>query len=650
MSIASATIYKEAFLDGLRPDKQMSVTEYADEFRILSGVGAAEAGPYRSDRTPYLKEIMDCLSPSHPCQKVVFQKGSQIGGSEAGFNFIGFIIDRAPGPTMMVQPSVGLAERVSKQRIQPMIEACPTLKDKISRSKGNTILSKEFPGGVLIMTGANSAAGLRSMPVKYLMLDEVDAYPRDVDGEGSAVDLAEKRTATFSRKKIFAVSSPTIKGESEIEAQYLSSDRRRFLVPCPHCGERQWLKWAQVKWAKLADGAPDLKSVRYECEHCEKEIEEHNKSTMLAAGEWVAENPSSPIPGFHLSALYSPLGWESWRSLVDAFYKAQGKPKKLQVFINTALGETYEIKTGDAPDWKKLYNRRELYKPGTVPYRACLLTASVDVQKDRLECKVVGWNRAESWVVDLIVLPGDTSKPITEAPWTDLDRVLDMKFQHVSGRDLTIERAAIDTGYNTNRVYEYVRARGQRNLIAIKGKDSLPMPISIPKGVDVKATANHGKKIRRGVRLWQVGTNLLKAEIYGRLRREMPTDKEIDAVGFPIDFVHFPQLDEEYFKQLTAEQQQLVTNRDGHDERRWVKTYHANEALDLMVYNVAVYYQLGAHRWKKEQWKEREAMLGITGRKPAADSEKPVDAPPPAPPATVVQPKKPKTRRDSGYW
>lgn len=255
-------VFATAFKDGIRPDEAMGVAEWADRYRVLSAVASSEPGRWRTDRTPYLREILDCLSPQSDVQSVVFMKGAQIGGSEAGYNWIGYIIHKAPGPTMIVQPSIDLAETTSKQRLAPMIELIPELKERIgearSRDSGNTLLQKEFPGGMLKLAGANSAASLRSLPIKYLMLDETDAYDADVEGEGSPIDLAKKRTATFARKKILEISTPTLEGSSNIEASYLESDQRRFEVPCPHCNHYQVLRWSGMKWEKDQGAADPL--------------------------------------------------------------------------------------------------------------------------------------------------------------------------------------------------------------------------------------------------------------------------------------------------------------------------------------------------------------------------------------------------------
>ena len=249
---------------GLKPDPLLTVSEWADRYRMLSSRAAAEPGRYRTKRTPYMKEIMDALSPGHPAQRIVFMKAAQVGATEAGNCFLGFIIHQAPGPALAVQPTVELAKRNSRQRIDPLIEESPALRDKVkparSRDAGNTMLSKEFAGGILIMTGANSAVGLRSTPARYIFLDEVDAYPASADEEGDPVSLAEARSLTFAhRRKVFLASTPTIRGLSRIEREYEASDQRRYFVACPHCGS---VAVAEVRAAALGEGQAGDRGLR----------------------------------------------------------------------------------------------------------------------------------------------------------------------------------------------------------------------------------------------------------------------------------------------------------------------------------------------------------------------------------------------------
>ncbi len=294
---------------------------------MLAARASAEPGRYRIARTPYMRAIMDALSPADPCARIVFMKAAQVGATEGANNFIGFVIHQAPGPMLAVQPTVELAKRNSRQRIDPLIEESAALRGLVrparSRDSGNTMLSKEFAGGILIMTGANSAVGLRSIPARYILLDEVDAYPASADEEGDPVTLAEARSLTFAhRRKVLLISTPTVKGFSRIEREYEASDHASvFRALCPHCGHAQVLVFERLKWDK---GKPE--TAAYHCASCETPIAEHHKTAMLAAGVWratgTAADPSTI--GFHLSALYSPVGWLSWEAIARAWVAAAG--------------------------------------------------------------------------------------------------------------------------------------------------------------------------------------------------------------------------------------------------------------------------------------------------------------------------------------
>lgn len=597
--------YWVGFFKGLKPEPVLQLDEWADNYRYLSQRSSAEAGKWRTNRTPYLREIMRELSTDSPTKEIVFMKGAQIGGSECGLNWLGYIIDHAPGPTMAVQPTVELAKRFSKQRIDSLIEESPRLREKVKPTKdkeaGNNMLTKNFAGGILLITGANSAVGLRSMPARFIFLDEVDAYPQNVDDEGNPISLAKARSRTYKNKrKLFQVSTPTIQGRSNIENAYDKSDRRKYYVPCPHCQFKQPLTWKQMRWEN-----DDPTTTKYICVNCEKEIEERHKTRMLALGEWVAENPEpSKVAGFHLSSLYSPLGWYSWSDAVEDFIKAKGKPDELRTFVNTVLGETW-IEKGDAPDWRRLYERRENYKTNTIAQRAALLTAGVDVQKDRLEMQIVAWAKGkESWVIDYRVFPGDTADLSPSGPWENIKKVLQETWEREDKAQFAIRLCAIDSGYNTQNVYDFVRKFPANRVIATKGQDSLQMLIGSPNAVDVWA---NGKRIRRGLKVWSIGASMAKSELYGLLRLDKPTDDELKVAGYPPGFVHFPEFGEEYFKQLTAEQLQRKVIK-GFTKFEWVKVYERNEALDTFILCRAAAAVVGIDRFTDNHWQEMQGI------------------------------------------
>jgi len=600
-----------AWRNGMRPDPDLTVSEWADQHRWLSSRGAAEPGRYRTARAPYLREIMDALSPRHPAQRVTFMKAAQVGATEAGNNWIGFVIHHAPGPMLAVLPTVELAKRTSRGRLDPLIAESPALRERVnparSRDAGNSMLSKEFPGGILVLTGANSATGLRSMPARYIFLDEVDAYPASADEEGDPVTLAEARTTTFShRRKVFMVSTPTIRGLSRIEREFEASDQRRYFVPCPHCGVMQWLQFERLRWDK---GRPD--TAAYTCEGCEKPIAEHHKTQMLERGEWRATATSvDPCSiGFHLSALYSPLGWKSWAQIAREWLGAQGSEEMLRAARNTLLGETW-VESGDAPEWQRLAERREAHGAAQIPVGGLFLTAGVDVQKDRIEVDVWAWGRDRtSWLVDHIVIAGGPDDP---ACWDKLTALLGQTWACANGAVMVIGKLAIDTGYEAAAVYAWARKQGFDQVAPIKGLEGFnrATPVSGPTFVD--ATIG-GKRLRRGARLWSVATATFKTETYRFLRLERPSDEDralgvLDAPGT----VHLPDwIDTEWLKQLVAEQLVTVRNKRGYSHPEWQKMRERNEALDCRVYARAAAWIMGADRWDEATWRRLEALAGV---------------------------------------
>ena len=605
---------------GLTPDPDLTVSQWADQHRMLASRASAEPGRYRTGRTPYMREIMDRLSPNDPTQRIVFMKAAQVGATEAGNNWIGFAIHQAPGPMLAVQPTVDLAKRNSRQRIDPLIEESPELRDRVkparSRDAGNTMLSKEFAGGILIMTGANSAVGLRSTPARYIFLDEVDAYPASADDEGDPVSLAEARSLTFAhRRKIFLVSTPTIKGMSRIEREFEASDQRRFFVPCPHCKQMQWLKFERLRWEK---GRPE--TAKYYCEGCEGAIEEHHKPEIFEAGEWRALAISSDpnTVGYHLSALYSPIGWLSWERIARAWLAAQGSDEAIKAFRNTVLGETW-MESGEAPDWQRLQGLKEDWRAGTVPAGGLFLTAGADVQKDRIEVDVWAWGKGlQSWLIDHILIEGG---PGQQACWQKLSDLLGRTWLHESGTTMTIARLAIDTGYETAAVYGWARQVGFGQVAPVKGLEGFnrASPVTGPTFVDATIA---GKRLRRGARLWSVATSTFKAETYRFLRLDPPESASpVDGERFPPGFLHLPGwVDAEWLKQLTAEQLVTVKNKRGFAKLEWQKLRERNEALDCRVYARAAAWILGADRWSEARWEELASQFEV------ADANRPANA------------------------
>ena len=610
-----ANPWRAGFLDGLRPEEPLTVSEWSDRYRKLSSKASAEPGPWRTSRTPYLREPMDCLSSSSPIQRVVMMFAAQTGKTEAGSNWLGYVIDHAPGPMLCVQPTVEMAKRLSKQRLESMITDTPCLAAKIapsrSRDSGNTMFSKEFSGGIMLLTGANSATGLRSAPCRYLFADEVDAFPSDVDGEGDPVALAERRTTTFARRKILLTSTPTVKDFSRIEAEYLRSDQRRFYVPCPSCGGMQWLQWPRLKWDAKRPG-----DVRYQCEHCGERFEENHKPAMLATGEWRATAPSDGrTAGFQLSGLYSPLGWCSWEQLVDDFLRAKSDAPALKAFVNTRLAETWEEDYAAAVSADGLMTKRLAYESGICPDGVVLLTCGVDVQDNRLAVSVWGWGEGETgWLIWHQELMGD---PTQVEVWSQLDQVLVTEWTTAAGNALKVSQVAVDSGgHCTHEVYRYVRDRVRQNVVAIKGSSRRNSP-AVGKGSKVDVSWQ-GRVLKRGVTLYQLGTDTIKTTLFGRLRHN-----EAGGVGT----LHFGMAaDEEYFRQLTSERQALRYHR-GFPIREWVKKAgDRNEALDCVVYAYAAMLLFSRRMNKATMWQQLADQLENGKKAPLRSKRQPASA------------------------
>jgi phage terminase large subunit GpA-like protein len=589
------------FCEAFAPKPVVSLSDWADANRVLSGKAAAEPGPWRTDRTPYLREPMDALSVESSVKEVVLWFATQLGKSECCNNWIGYIIDQNPGPMMLAQPTLDLAKRYSKQRIATLIDSTAVLRQKVqpsrSRDSGNTLLEKEFDGGILVITGANSAAGLRSMPARDLLFDEIDAYPMSIDDEGDPISIAEKRQDTYSgTRKRLKTSTCTIKDESRIEQCYKASDRRRYQVPCPHCNHLQVLQWANLKWTE-----DNPSSVRYACEGCGALIDETYKPQMLAAGVWIPQSPQARTRGYWLSSLYSPLGWLSWEAIVREFLDAKvastlGDQSLLQVWTNTRLAETWELQ-GHRVAEHDVQKRADPYGLRTIPRGVLLLTASVDVQGDRLELQIHGWGRAEEcWIIDYQKLMGDPAEPMV---WQQLDEILQTPLRNSFGLDVRIAAAAIDHGgHHSVQVETFTRARAGRHVIAVKGQSIAGKPV-IGKPSD-RDTDWKGKKVRRGARVWPVGSDTAKFVLYQRLALTQPGPGYVHTSS---------ELPDAWYAGLTAEQ--LVTRYvKGRPRSEWtLKKGQRNEPLDLWVYGYAAAAYLGMTRWKEADWDRRSEQI-----------------------------------------
>tara|TARA_R100000808_G_scaffold14865_1_gene34891 strand:- start:244 stop:2130 length:1887 start_codon:yes stop_codon:yes gene_type:complete len=578
--------WEEGFLKGLKPQEPLTVDEWSDKYRVLSSRGSSEPGKFRTDRTPYMREVMRCLSSEDPTQRVALMFAAQTGKSEVMNNWIGYCIDFSPGPMLICLPTLQMAQRLSKQRLEGMLQETPCLAEKIppprSRDSGNSQLAKIFPGGVLVITGANSAASLRSMPARYIGLDEISAYPGDVDGEGDPVALAEKRASTFTRRKILLTSTPTIKDTCRIEAEYEASDQRKYYVPCPVCGFQQVLMFEQLKF-----DSKKLDKVEYECISCKERFDEKAKTTMLRKGEWRITKPENKgkTAGFWLNGLNSPLGWLSWYEIADEFLRAKSDPSLLRAFTNSRLAETFSYEYQAKLNAEALMETREDYLPGTIPEPVVCLCLGVDVQgglgsaSQRLEVSCWGFSPDPSGLseqmhlIDHNIIAGD---PNQNEVWRALDVLLDADYEHPSGGKLKISACAVDSGgLATQSVYDYCMRRRGKGVIAIKGSSRSGGPI-IGKGSRVDI--NYSGKIRKksGI-VYLLNTEDIKDRIFSKIKGEGK--------------IHFhAETTEEYFKELTGEYRTQKTNSKGYPVSTYEKKPNqAVEKLDCCCYAYSAY-------------------------------------------------------------
>ncbi|WP_220150764.1 phage terminase large subunit family protein [Thalassospira xiamenensis] len=601
-TIASAlSLVVGAIASGLRPDRIVMPSDWARENLILAD-GPKAGFKWDPEVTPYAVGILDCLASTSSFTRVTVHKSSQVGLTEAMIAWIGSLIDCAPAKAMVVFPTIQGVQDFNREKLQPTLDQTVALKKKVSEAatrskKSSTALSKRFPGGSLTLTGANSSVDLRSKTIKYMVCDEIDDWPLDLDGQGDPMEMVDARQIAFHATgdyKKFEASTPTIKGVSRIDDAFNEGDQRYWHCPCPHCGEFQVLEF----------GGPEKKyglkfntewpyEAHYLCKFCGAQIEHYQKKEMVRAGKWVASNPEpGRHPSFHIDAISSLV--TTWDHIADKFCKAKDDPKKLKGFINLWLGQAWEER-GDAPEWSRLFARRESYAPRTIPPGGLVFTGGCDVQGDGIYYEVVAWGRdRQSWSIDQGFLTGNTADP-SDKVWSDLSDLYARRYPDAYGNFWPVDALAIDSGYNTNQVYMW--AAKHPSARAIKGVDGWQKAAisASPSKVDISW---QGQRLKYGAMLWQVGTWGLKSELYANLRKQGARDgQEYDPPGF----CHFGEFhDEAYFKQLTSEFLK-ETNVKG----RVVKVWHAsgpNHLHDCRIYNMAMASHLGVDRFTSEEW------------------------------------------------
>lgn len=567
----------------MEPPKDLTVSEWADAYRQLSSEASSEPGKWDTSRAPYQKRIMDCVSDGSVTD-VVVMSSAQIGKSEIILNILGYYVDYDPSPILLLQPTLQMAEAFSTDRLAPMVRDTKCLSDKIgdpkSKSSGNTVLHKTFPGGHVTLAGANSPASLASRPIRILLCDEVDRYPESAGTEGDPLMLAAKRTTTFWNKKKIYVSTPTIKNVSRIEREYETSSMEEWNIKCPSCGELQPYEWARI----------NFEDATMTCKNCGALHREYEWKSQ--DGEWIAKFPERKKIGFHVNELASP--WKRWEEIIEDFLYAKKSTETLKVWVNTALGESWE-EFGDGADDQLLFERREKYDC-EIPDEVLVLTAGVDVQDDRFEVEVVGWtDEDESFGIQYKVIFGDLHK--TDV-WNELDEFLKSEFSYADGKKIRISCVCIDSGgHFTQNVYKFTKPREIRRIFSIKGKGGEGIPFIS------KVSRNN----RENAALFTVGVDAGKETIISSLKLDVP------GAGY----CHFPYEHEkgytvDYFRGLTSESL-VIKMVNGVPKAKWTKKNGVrNEPLDCRNYAMAALKILNPNYAALRQRRDRSELNTIT--------------------------------------
>lgn len=570
------SVIKHTFASFKAPEN-LTVSQWADRYRRLSPENSAEAGSWKTSRTPYLKEIMNAFT-DNSIERIVVVASSQVGKTEAELNMLGYLIDQDPGPVMFVMPTVDNAEDFSKRRIDPMVRDTTPIRDKMRAARGTKSTTKKaFPGGMLTLTGSNSPASLASIPARYVFGDEIDRWSRDAGGEGDPWGLLEARTTTFYNRKMVQVSTPTVKGNSPIEAAYNLGTQEKWCVQCPDCGEYHFIDFSSIRFDYETIEAAGKKqyivsNAEYACPDCGCINSE--QTIRHQPMKWIADSPDAAKNGcrsFWINAFTSP--WMGWKTIVRRFLESKDDPEKLRVVTNTLFGQLWEERS-DVGDENELASRAENYD-AELPEGVLALTCGVDVQADRLEYEVVGYGfHEENWGIHKGIIMG---YPGEEETWTKLDGVLSKEWKYRNGKSAKISLTFVDSGYMTTTVYEMCRARVRQHVFPIKGMNTHDAPFTAP---PKKEKFTVGGKMAQVWR-YNIGSDAGKDHIYTGLKVQEPGPR----------YSHFPLdpdagYDTLYYMGLLSERMIWKDSR-----WKWEKIpgRERNEALDCRNYANAAF-------------------------------------------------------------
>lgn len=623
-----------ALAEALVPQRRMSISELAEARRVIAPEsGSRYPGDWKNDRVPHMVEVMDALGSNDPCEDVVVMSSAQVAKTETAINLFMHIVEQDPGPTIIVLPSHEEALKFVNTKLQPAIDATPSLRRRVLETvgraeRGSTASFKRFRGGFAQITYAGSSKGLQMLSARYTIGDEVSEWPEEAGSRGDPVGQLEARTLTFERdRKRLWTSTPGVLGQCRITRMYEASDRRRRYVPCPHCGAYQVLTFDRLRWD--SDQWPH--HGWFECLAHGCAIEHVDKPAMMQAGAWIptAGDDAPPqwfeaaelerwqeravpsrVKGFHIWQAYSLF--VTWNAIVAKYLASKDSPQDFKAFTQQYLGEAWEEK-GDAPDAEKLHLRRVAELDRAAPPHAgpVVFTGATDVQGNRLEWAVWGWSEGMTrWLVDWGVIEGD---PADAETWAAHDEVIARRYGPQGAMPVPVDLWGVDSGYLSQVVYHY--SRGRPNVMALDGRDGRTEPfLGTPKKVDIKFS---GQRVKGGAVLWPVGTYPLKSDLYAAIRRTISGPDE-DGTWRPGSMILPGDVPLGYCEQLTAEYLDTVEQRSGVVKSQWKKLRgRANEALDIAVYARALAYHLRLDVMTAEQWQGlRTERFGAT---PAPD-------------------------------
>jgi phage terminase large subunit GpA-like protein len=585
------------------------VSEWAEKNRFMTSKVSNITGQFSYENTPYAKEIADCFSKNNPIKEIVIMKGVQLGFTTAIFeNVIGYSIQHDPSPMMLVSGDLKLLKDFKTIKIDNLIDNS-NLRDKIiaetdnkhTRRTGDTAEMIDFLGGFLRIAGCHNANSLRSLPIKKLFLDELDAYPRTLTGEGSPIDLAVKRTESYSRtRKIGYISTPLLNNTSHIKEYFEKGDQRKFFVPCPFCNKKQELIFYSKDNGEYNDGKAvadkennsiktkpyglifnseeckngNYSSVVYRCKYCRNNMKDYHKKKILQKGEWIptAKAKKPYYRSYHLSTLYSLF--KTWEDCVADFLDAGTDPVKLQSFYNLTLGLPFEETVAGVELYKVRQLRDENRQNNIVPNESLFLVGACDIQDDRLEVEIKAFgDRWRSWGIDHRIIKGYTSDPLDNC-WNELFKIKDEIFYSENTNSGSLVRAIlIDSGdgEKTDLVYKFCERDEERVFIPIKGINTT---ILNNKKFNIKPLDGYSN-----LYLLEIYVTLYKNQIARFLNSEWRQNEQ-----YPYGYMTFARdYTEEYFRQLTTERKIKEKLDNGSIIVRW-EQHGRNEAFDLCVY------------------------------------------------------------------